>query len=186
MLGGDRARAAAAGLLPDLVVVLWVLAFASATQDICVDGIYITSLDAKRQAAWIGVQGMSGTSAGSSRPPLVVVRRRDAQGQAAPSRRGVDAGRSRSARATMAALALYHWLVLPTGSIDRRPKDAARWSTTFVDSVRAFFRKKSIWGMLRSCSCTAAGEGFLLVEAPLFLQAPLGRWGVGLSLEQKA
>ena len=36
---------------------LWILAFASATQDICVDGVYITSLDEKSQAAYIGVQG---------------------------------------------------------------------------------------------------------------------------------
>src|SRR5690606_25167198 len=40
------------------IAVLWVLAFASATQDICVDGIYITSLDEKKQAAFIGVQGV--------------------------------------------------------------------------------------------------------------------------------
>src|SRR4029077_9510444 len=42
-----------------VIAVLWVLAFASATQDICVDGIYITSLDEKRQAAWIGLQGVA-------------------------------------------------------------------------------------------------------------------------------
>ena len=38
--------------------VVWcavLVAFASATQDICVDGVYITSLDSKRQAAWIGI-----------------------------------------------------------------------------------------------------------------------------------
>ena len=36
--------------------ILWLIAFASATQDICVDGIYITALDKKRQAAWMGTQ----------------------------------------------------------------------------------------------------------------------------------
>src|SRR5215471_14108090 len=41
-----------------IIAILWVLAFASATQDICVDGVYITSLDKPRQARWIGVQGM--------------------------------------------------------------------------------------------------------------------------------
>src|SRR5580698_5679650 len=41
-----------------ILLLLWVLAFASATQDICVDGVYITSLSKDRQAAWIGVQGM--------------------------------------------------------------------------------------------------------------------------------
>src|SRR5215510_11625764 len=42
-----------------MILILWVLAFASATQDICVDGVYITTLDEKRQAAWIGVQGVA-------------------------------------------------------------------------------------------------------------------------------
>src|SRR5271170_2115407 len=36
-----------------VISMLWVLAFSSATQDICVDGVYITSLDKKQQAAWI-------------------------------------------------------------------------------------------------------------------------------------
>jgi PAT family beta-lactamase induction signal transducer AmpG len=36
-----------------LVAMMWVLALFSATQDICTDGIYITSLAKNRQAAWI-------------------------------------------------------------------------------------------------------------------------------------
>ena len=32
---------------------------ASATQDICVDGVYITTLDKQKQAAYTGVQGMA-------------------------------------------------------------------------------------------------------------------------------
>ena len=41
-----------------ILALLWPLAFASATQDICVDGVYITSLDKKGLAAWIGLQGV--------------------------------------------------------------------------------------------------------------------------------
>ena len=40
------------------IAVLWMMAFASATQDICVDGVYITSLDKQGQAKYIGIQGM--------------------------------------------------------------------------------------------------------------------------------
>ena len=39
------------------IAILWAIAFTSATHDICVDGVYVTSLDSHRQAAWIGVQG---------------------------------------------------------------------------------------------------------------------------------
>ena len=41
-----------------VIALLWVMAFCSATQDICVDGVYITSLDEKGQARYIGVQGV--------------------------------------------------------------------------------------------------------------------------------
>jgi MFS transporter, PAT family, beta-lactamase induction signal transducer AmpG len=90
------------------------------------------------------------------------------------------------AAASMAGLALYHYFVLPTGSITQRPKDAGEVISTFGDSVRAFFQKKSIWGMLLFVFLYRTGEGFLLVEAPLFMQAPLNQGGLGLSLEQKA
>ncbi len=50
-----------------IVAVLWVMAFSSATQDICVDGVYITSLDKKGQAAWIGLQGVFWTLGRPSR-----------------------------------------------------------------------------------------------------------------------
>jgi PAT family beta-lactamase induction signal transducer AmpG len=52
----------------------------------------------------------------------------------------------------------------------------------FVD----FFRKKSIWGMLLFVFLYRTGEGFLLVEAPLFMQAPIDHGGLGLTLAQKA
>jgi PAT family beta-lactamase induction signal transducer AmpG len=50
----------------------------------------------------------------------------------------------------------------------------------------AFFRKKAIWGMLLFIFLYRTGEGFLLVEAPLFMQAPIEKGGLGLSLAQKA
>jgi PAT family beta-lactamase induction signal transducer AmpG len=42
-----------------IIGLLWVIAFASATQDICSDGIYISSLSKQRQASFIGAQGMA-------------------------------------------------------------------------------------------------------------------------------
>jgi MFS transporter, PAT family, beta-lactamase induction signal transducer AmpG len=45
------------GHFAPVVVVLGLVAFASATQDICIDGVYITSLDDKTQALWAGWQG---------------------------------------------------------------------------------------------------------------------------------
>jgi PAT family beta-lactamase induction signal transducer AmpG len=57
---------------------------------------------------------------------------------------------------------------------------------TFAECVRAFFSKPAIWGMLAFVFLYRAGEGFLLVEAPLFLQASPAEGGVGLSLASKS
>jgi MFS transporter, PAT family, beta-lactamase induction signal transducer AmpG len=168
-----------------VLAALWVLAFASATQDICVDGIYITSLDKARQARWIGVQGMCWNTGRIFATAAVV-------GIAGSLKTGGSDPRTAwtialfVAGATMATLGIYHYFILPTGSISQRPKNVAEVAGTFWDSVVDFFKKKSIWGMLLFVFLYRTGEGFLLVEAPLFMQSSPAQGGLGLSLEQKA
>jgi MFS transporter, PAT family, beta-lactamase induction signal transducer AmpG len=159
-----------------VIAIAWVIAFASATQDICIDGVYVTSLDERRQATWIGVQGMAwNTGRIFATAAIVFVAAKTAWTWALLA-----------SAAVMAALALYHALVLPTGSIGRRPHDAREVIAEFAESVRAFFRKDAIWGMLAFVVLYRAGEGFLLVEAPLFLQASPAEGGIGLSLARKS
>jgi PAT family beta-lactamase induction signal transducer AmpG len=173
------------GYLKIITGILWVLAFASATQDICVDGIYITALDKPKQAAWQGTQSafwnagrLFGTAAIVSFAGVMI-----------------DGGHDRHtawmyammlAGAVLAGLAVYHYFMLPTGTISRRPKDVAEVIATFGDTVRAFFQKKAIWGMLIFVFLYRLGEGLLLVEAPLFMQSSLASGGLGLSLAQKS
>jgi PAT family beta-lactamase induction signal transducer AmpG len=168
-----------------VIAILWVLAFASATQDICVDGIYITSLDAAEQAKYIGVQGMAWivgrifATAGVIGVAGVLQERASYDPKAAWA---VALGLS---AATMVALAIYHFVMLPPGAKatgQQSPKQAAQ---TFADTVRDFFRKDEIWGMLAFVFLFRSAEGLLLVEAPLFLQAPLHEGGLGLTLIQK-
>jgi len=168
-----------------ILLIFWVLAFASATQDICVDGVYITSLDKRRQAAWIGVQGMCWNVGRIFATALVVwlagrlkVAGSDAK-MAWSAALGVGA-------LTMFLIASYHAFVLPTGTAPPRIGEETDVIGTFSASVRSFFRKKSIVGMLVFVFLYRTGEGFLLVEAPLFMQAPLGAGGLGLTLGQKA
>jgi PAT family beta-lactamase induction signal transducer AmpG len=173
------------GYFAAIIALLWVLAFTSATQDICVDGIYVTSLDARRQAAWIGMQGTAWNAGRIFATAAVVFV------AGALQRRGMAARDAWSyallgSALMMAALALYHRFTLPTGSLGRHPGSAAQVVEEFVASVRAFFRKEAIWGMLAFVFLYRAGEGFLLVEAPLFLQADPAQGGLGLSLESKS
>jgi hypothetical protein len=55
-----------------------------------------------------------------------------------------------------------------------------------VPPFLAFFKKKSIWAMLIFVFLYRSGEGFLLSEAPLFMQSSLQSGGLALSLSQKA
>lgn len=165
--------------------VLWVLAFASATQDICVDGIYITSLDEAGQARFVGVQGMAWNMGRlfATSAVVYVAGWLQTDGQLGP--RDAWSWAIGLSAATMAALAVYHRLVLPTGSVARRPASAHEVGAMFWDAVVAFFRKDKIVGMLAFVFFFRSAEGLLLVEAPLFLQAPIEQGGVGLSLEDK-
>jgi PAT family beta-lactamase induction signal transducer AmpG len=88
--------------------------------------------------------------------------------------------------ATMAVLGLYHYFILPTGQIPRRAKNTGEVFKNFGESITAFLGKKSLLGMLVFVFLYRTGEGFLLVEAPLFMQARLQDGGLGLTLGQKA
>jgi MFS transporter, PAT family, beta-lactamase induction signal transducer AmpG len=188
LLCGVLGLLAASMALPNffaiVTVLLWVIAFASATQDICADGIYITALDQQKQAEWIGLQGVfwnlgrifaiSGT--------LLIAGRLKSMGFDA---RTAWTYAFASSAVTMGLLSVYHYFRLPGGSVSRRPKDAKEVVGKFADSVKAFLQKKSLVGMLVFVGLYRTGEGFLLGEAPLFIQAPLKQGGLGLTLEQK-
>jgi len=185
LLAGIALALPLTGYFQITIAALWVLAFASATQDICIDGVYITELDDAQQAKWIGVQGMCWNVGRifATAGIVLLAGTLKSRGYAAKTAWMYAIGLS---ALTIAGLAIYHFFVLPPGAITVRPKDAREVVSVFGDSVRAFFRKKSIAGMLAFVFLFRMGEGFLLVEAPLFLQAPREQGGVGLTLVQKA
>ncbi len=95
--------------------ILWVMAFASATQDICVDGVYITSLDKKQQSAWMGLQGGFWNVGRFFCTALIGV------ASIAIEHLGVERHTGwtiaiLTCAVTMAGLALYHSIMLPMGS----------------------------------------------------------------------
>ncbi|HTB72637.1 MAG TPA: MFS transporter [Polyangiaceae bacterium] len=165
--------------------ILWLVAFASATQDICVDGTYITSLDGKEQAAWIGAQGMC-WNVGRIFATAAVVWIAGALKSRGYDARAAWSGALLVSAATMAALGAYHAVVLPRGAVSVRPTSGAEAAARFADAVRTFFEKKAIVGMLAFVFLYRIGEGFLLVEAPLFMQSSVKAGGLGLSLAQKS
>jgi PAT family beta-lactamase induction signal transducer AmpG len=168
-----------------IIGILWVLAFASSTQDICADGVYITTLDKPQQAAWIGWQGAAWNTGRIFATALVVYVAGHLQ-MAGQSPKSAWALALCFAAAVMAAFAVYHFYKLPTGTVIRRPENTAEIIKTFAETVIDFVKKPKILGMLLFVFLYRSGEGFLLVEAPLFMQAPLVKGGLGLSLADKA
>src|SRR5262249_900272 len=147
VFGGIALSLRLPGYFAIVIGALWVAAFASATQDICVDGVYITTLDRQKQAAYTGVQGMA-WDVGPLLPTFPVVKLVGSLSRgAADPKPSWTLGWGLSA-AVMALLALYHYFILPTGSVAERPRDAAAVVKTFAESARAFLQKKAIGGML--------------------------------------
>jgi PAT family beta-lactamase induction signal transducer AmpG len=215
-----------------ILAILWCVGFASATQDICIDGVYITSLDKKGQAAWIGLQGVFWTIGRLVAYGVVlwIAGTLKHRGYVAPAAWKYAFG---FVAAVMMALAAYHYFLLPRGGAGREPRKeaeveeaipASSWRIgvgvgagavvggciafssgrtigaivglgtavlviagwrEHVPTFLAFFRKKAIWGMLLFVFLYRAGEGFLLVEAPLFMQSAVEKGGLGLRIEEK-
>lgn len=164
------------------VGILWLMAFASATHDICMDGTYITTLDKTSQAKFVGIQGMF-WNVGRFFASTFILFVAAYLGQADESSWSMAWG---LAAGVMAALAGYHMFFLPKGSAAKRPEDFKEVYTTFFDAWADFFRKPQIWGMLAFVFLFRTGEGLLLGVGHLFLQAPIEEYGVGLTLGEKA
>jgi PAT family beta-lactamase induction signal transducer AmpG len=220
-----------------IIAILWVVAFSSATQDICVDGVYITALDKKGQAAWAGMQGVFWNAGRLFCTSLLVWVADFAHRNGYVKETAWMYAVGLSA-ATMAGLGVYHYLVLPRGSIVKGVQSEevhsplpvkvgvsigvgaalasviafgpyllakapingtiglivglgatvsvfAGWRE-HVPPFLDFFKKKAIWGMLLFVFLYRTGEGFLLQEAPLFLQSSVAQGGVGLTLQEKS
>jgi len=175
------------GYFTAIIALLWFVAIASATQDICSDGIYISTLNKAQQATYIGVQGMAwnvGRIVAVSGVVWLAGFLKESS-HLAPKTAWMYA--LFAAGALMATFGLYHSVVLPTGSV---PLAKERQSVTevlreFKNSAADFCNKRSLWGMLAFVFFYRSAEGLLLVEAPLFLQSCVEHGGLQLSLVDK-
>jgi len=168
------------------IAILWVAAFTSSTQDICADGIYLTSLDKKTQAQLAGVQGMF-WNLGRVLATGVLVFSMEELGQT----RGWSTEKMWmavwiTAAVAMAVFAVYHLKFLPQGSIEDRPTSARAVWADFRGSAETFFHKRAFWGMIAFVFLYRLGEGLILTEGRLFLQSTTESGGLGLTAGQVA
>jgi PAT family beta-lactamase induction signal transducer AmpG len=178
--------------LPLTIAFFWLTAFASATQDIAGDGVYLTSSTPKEQALYIGVQGAFWNLgrvmvAGSLVVLTGLIFRWIAAGQPAPPSGPHPAWFSAwmvvmlLIAGIMAVAAAYHYFLLPPGS--KAPdaagsvKEALR---TTGDAWASFFRKPRVWMMIAVVFFYRFGEGFIEKIGPLFLIDKRSAGGLGL------
>jgi MFS transporter, PAT family, beta-lactamase induction signal transducer AmpG len=166
------------------IALLWVAAFASSTQDICADGVYLTSLDEASQARLAGIQGtfwVTGKVLAAGVSISVLDKVSKAQGWA-PGKMWMII--MVASGAVMFALAAYHFVVLPSGSVSQRPEGVSHIWADFLGTGKTFFHKRSFWGMIAFVFLYRLGEGLILMEGQLFLQSDTAQGGLGLTAGQ--
>ncbi|MEO6004068.1 MAG: MFS transporter [Opitutus sp.] len=168
------------------IALLWVAAFASSTQDICGDGIYLTALEKKPQAALAGIQGTFwNLGKVLATGVLISGMEKVANAQGWPAQKMWTAIWLVAA-AVMALFALYHVKFLPTGTIAHRPENAKQVVSDFLSSATTFFHKRAFWGMIAFVFLYRLGEGLIMVEGKLFLQSSIESGGLGMTAGQVA
>lgn len=166
-----------------------VIAFAGATQDIVSDGVYVTTLDSRRQAAFTGVQSMCwnfGPLLAIGVVPLVVGQLAgEVQGQPKPLPAAYASAWTFGFVAfaiLLAVLAVWHSQVLPTGA---KAQDAPRSFEDVVETfgrvIATFFQKRDVWRLLAFAFFYRFGLGLLDKIAPLFLLGERASGGLGLN-----
>ena len=163
------------------IALFWAAAFASSTQDICGDGVYLASLVKPVQARLAGVQGtfwVLGKVLATGVFISVLDRVRAARGWPALTMWNavlmVTAG-------SMVLLAAYHFFFLPSGGTSERRGNAGAVVRNFLGTAATFFDKRSFWGMMAFVFLFRLGEGLILMEGPLFLQSAVSKGGLGLT-----
>ncbi len=155
-----------------------------ATQDVGADGVYVTTLNAKQQAGYAGIQSMAWTAG-----PLI------ATGALVPLAGWLHTSQGQTwngawmivfiaAGIFLTVVALWHAFILPPGgrSADA-PKNAADAMRTFGDAFKTFFEKKMVWRMLALAFFYRFGIYLLEKVGNVFLIADRAEGGLGLSNE---
>lgn len=163
------------------LALFWLTGFASATQDIAADGVYIAAMSPKQQAQYVGVQGIFWNAARLLAAGLMVELTHTLHGRYAlswPATWGVIMA---LLAVVMLVLGGWHTHALPRGDAAvRRVEGAGRILSTMADTWLSFLRKQRIGLMLAVIFFYRFGEGFIEKIGPLFMMDARATGGLGL------
>lgn len=175
-----------------VVVLLMVAAVAGATQDIVSDGVYVTSLDSKRQASFAGIQSMSWSIGPILANGFLVLLVGHWAGEGADGAKPTPAAYASAWFGVFVALAVllfalsaWHSRMLPAGEkAADAPRSFGDAMTTFGKVFVTFFQKKDVFKLIGFAFFYRFGLGLLDKIAPLFLLDTRANGGLGLNNSQ--
>lgn len=162
----------------------WITGFASATQDIVADGVFMTTMPPRQQASYSGLQGMCWNLGAVIGSGLLVSLTGWLHGS-----RGLPWVQCWMIVMTGAALmmggfGLWHLRTLPPGEPSKlQGQGFAAALPALRESWVDFFRKPHIWTMLAVIFFYRFAEGFIEKFGPLFMLDPRSAGGLGLGNE---
>ena len=174
-----------------VVALFAVVAFSGATHDIAADGVYMSELDTKAQARYIGVQGafynlakLVATGGLVWCAGWLMERFSAAGGDAVAASRSAWTVVLVALGVIMLAAGLWHVRALPSGGGSSGPAASGDMLGNLRAVVASFFSKKHIWCYIAFIILYRLGEGFVMKIVPLFLKADAAVGGLGLTNQQ--
>ncbi|MFN3303754.1 MAG: MFS transporter [Roseateles sp.] len=167
------------------IIVLFLIAYASATHDIACDGLYMSSLDEKRQAAYAGWQGAFFNGARFFITGVVL----KIAGSLETSMGASNAWSTvfLMLAGLVAVLATYNARMLPgTLSTEHSELTATGVAALLKEVVIDFFQKPGIWRAVLFIVMFRFAEGQVQTIGPLFLLEARDKGGLGLTTGQVA
>ncbi|MEO5688953.1 MAG: MFS transporter [Burkholderiaceae bacterium] len=159
----------------------WITGFASATQDIVADGVFMTTMPLRDQARYAGLQGMCWNMGAVIASGLLVSLTGWLHDSAGWSWVHCWMAVMVGTAAVMGGFGLWHLRVLPPGAPSALQGQGLRASWPALrESWVTFFRKPHIWTMLAVVFFYRFGEGFIEKFGPLFMLDPRSAGGLGL------
>ncbi|MBC3936512.1 MFS transporter [Undibacterium rugosum] len=164
------------------IALLAIVAIASATHDIAADGLYISTLSHKQQAAYAGWQGAFFNAAKFiSLGGLVILAGHLEKQMSAHSAWMIIFG---ILGVMLIALGIYHSWALPGTRNVQTGESMQTVFSTLVDVIIDFFKKPGIWLAITFIILFRAGEGQIQTIGPLFLRDSKELGGLGLTTDQ--
>lgn len=183
--------------LPSYITIMmgmfWILSFVGSSQDITTDGVYVTSLDAKKQALYCGWQSLSWNLGKLAMMSVMVVLSgvlHQYLFNHDPHVSGPEWSKSWQIvfgimGILMLAMTAWHWRVMPDGSrAENTPTNPMEAMKTLADAFVTFFQKRGIWLMIGFALLFRISFGFLNAPSMLFMKDTFESGGLSLTNQE--